>query len=282
MIVIDVEIKKAILGRGETPVPGIEYCGGWRDFENMGISCVCTHDIVTHRSRVFLAEDLVELAAYLHGKPTAGFNTKRFDLPLLRKHGVGIDFGPAADGMHYDMLEQIWLALGLNPDKFVPKTHGGWGLDAVCQATLGIAKTGNGALAPVWWQQGQRGQVIDYCLNDVWMEGQLLSHIIKHGWVTRKVTEAAAELRVKRPFDVGLPVVYTYADNTIGLLQSAGVKLRPSSGEGVTLGFAQERYGAGGYVPGPGKQPDNSPTSGTGGSLSPGDPFGPSGLGIIR
>lgn len=183
MIIVDVEIEKAIPSRNEAPVPGIEYCEGWRDFAGMGLSVVCTYDITTHLSRVFLKEDLSAFADYIRGKPTAGFNTKRFDLPLLREHGVAVDFGPSAQGMHYDILEAIWLSLDLDPDKFNYRTHGGWGLDAVCQATLGIAKTGHGALAPVWWQQGQRGKVIDYCLNDVWMEGQFLLHILRTGWV---------------------------------------------------------------------------------------------------
>lgn len=182
MIVVDVEIKKAILSRGEMPIPDIEYCDGWRSFDTMGISCVCTYETNTHLSRCFLEEDLGDLAVYLHGKPTAGFNTRRFDLPLLHEHGISIR-RDVEDNLHYDMLEMIWIALGLNPDKFYFKTHGGWSLDAVCRATLGISKTGNGALAPVWWQQGRRGKVIDYCLNDVWMEGQLLLHIIDGGLV---------------------------------------------------------------------------------------------------
>ena len=181
MIILDVEIKKAILGRNGTPIEGIEYCQGWRDFAGMGIACVCTYDITTHLSRVFLEEDLAELVAYLQDKPTAGFNTKRFDLPLLEANGVDRS---ALEDPHYDILEEIWLALGLNPDKFNPRTHGGWGLDAVCQATLGIAKTGHGALAPVWWQQGKRGKVIDYCLNDCHMEGSLLRHVLEAGIVT--------------------------------------------------------------------------------------------------
>ena len=196
MIIVDVEIKKAILGRGEEPIPGIEYCEGWRDFAGMGISCVCTYDIVTHLSRCFLEEDFAELVAYLDGKPTAGFNTRRFDLPLLGHHGVTCQ----NPGDHYDMLEMIWVALGLNPDKFNPRTHGGWSLDSVCQATLGIAKTGHGALAPVWWQQGKRGKVIDYCLNDVWMEGQLLQWII----AGNPVKNAAGHVvRVEPPARVG-------------------------------------------------------------------------------
>lgn len=208
MIVFDVEIEKAILGRNETPAAGIEYCNGWRDFKGMGISVVTTYDIQSHLTRVFLKEDLPELARYLDGKATAGFNTKRFDIPLLVEHGVGTANG-GFSGSHYDILEEIWLALGLNPDKFVPQTHGGWGLDAVCTATLGYSKTGHGALAPVWWQQGKRGKVIDYCLNDVWMEGQLLRHIIQYGWVMRN--GHLPTLQVKPPPGV----VYTYKADPI-------------------------------------------------------------------
>jgi hypothetical protein len=178
MIIVDVEIKKAILGRGEEPLPGVEYCDGWRDFISMGIACVCTFDLRTRLSRVFLEEDLQGLQAYLSQHATGGFNTRRFDNQLLAAHGVQV-----AD-LHYDMLEQIWVALGLNPDRFVPKTHGGWSLDAVAGNTLGQQKSGNGALAPVWWQQGQRGRVIDYCLRDVWLEAQLLSHIVNGSPVT--------------------------------------------------------------------------------------------------
>lgn len=209
MIVLDVEIKKAILGRGETPIEGIEYCKGWRDFEGMGIACVCTYDINTHLSRAFRFDEEDQKHAfenYISGEPTAGFNTRRFDNTLLHHHGVDVE---KIGGEHYDILEEIWIALGLNPDKFYPKTHGGWGLDAVCQATLGIAKTGHGALAPVWWQQGKQGKVIDYCLNDVWMEAQLLQWIIGNGWVTRdgkqKVAVKPPAIRVEEAHALSYP-----------------------------------------------------------------------------
>jgi hypothetical protein len=229
MIIVDVEIKKAICGRNEERLPDIEYCGGWRDFANMGISCVCTYDITTHLSRVFLEEDLGALAVYLWKKPTAGFNTKRFDNCLLHEHGVDID-----ESMHYDMLEQIWVALGLNPDKFNPHTHGGWGLDAVCGATLGIYKTGHGATAPVWWQQGRHGKVIDYCLNDVWMEGQLLRHILAGGLVAATRAGKLQSVRVWLPaFQPVRAAAVAPADNP---LQSAGVELTPATGDGASLG----------------------------------------------
>lgn len=180
MIVIDVEIKKAIPPRGsEEPQPDVEYCKGWRDFAGMGIACVCTFELPTGLSRTFLEEDLDELDAYLNGRATAGFNTRRFDLLLLAEHGV------KPSGFHYDILEQVWVAQGLDPDRFVPATHGGWSLDAICEATLHTKKSGNGAFAPIWWQQGKRGRVIDYCLRDVWLEASLLRHILEHRFVLR-------------------------------------------------------------------------------------------------
>ena len=177
MIIFDVEIKKGILGRNETPIPGIEYCGGWRDFENMGVACVCTFDTVSYLSRVFTSGRLDELEAYLATAPTGGFNTRRFDMPCLAAHGVKIPHE-----LHYDALEQIWLKLGLDADQF-SSLHAGWGLDAVMQETFGLAKTGHGAMAPVWWQQGHHSKVIDYCLNDVWLEAKLCLYMRNGGLV---------------------------------------------------------------------------------------------------
>ena len=172
MIILDVEIKKGILGRNDLPMDGIEYCEGWRDFAGMGVSVVCTFDLVSKITRVFLEEDLAELQLYLNGQPTGGFNTRRFDLPLLEHHGIKVDAA-----LHFDALEKIWIALGLDPDRFNVRTHGGWSLDNIMTATFGLAKSGHGAMAPVWWQQGRRGKVIDYCCRDVWLEARLIDHL---------------------------------------------------------------------------------------------------------
>ena len=173
MIVLDVEIKKGILGRNDEPLPGIEYCAGWRDFPGMGVSVVCAFDTLTNETRIFLEEDFEELKQYLRGQHTGGFNTRRFDLPLLAHHGVEVD-----QVLHFDALEKIWISLGLDPDRFNPRTHGGWSLDNIMTATFGLQKSGHGAMAPVWWQQGRRGKVIDYCARDVWLEAKLIAHLL--------------------------------------------------------------------------------------------------------
>lgn len=178
MIILDVEIEKGILMPHESPREGIEYCKGWRDFAGMGVSTACTLDLKSGLSRTFDKERLNELDDYLAGKETGGFNTKRFDIPLLKYHGVTrIDID-----QHYDALEKIWLKLKLDPDQF-DELHKGWGLDAVMRETFGLSKTGHGAMAPVWWQQGKHSKVIDYCLNDVWLEGKLIKHMLDGGIV---------------------------------------------------------------------------------------------------
>ena len=35
-------------------------------------------------------------------------------------------------------------------------------------------KTSKGTHAPIMWQRGDHGQVIDYCLNDVWLTKKLI------------------------------------------------------------------------------------------------------------
>ncbi len=189
MRVIDVEIKKAILGRNELPMPNIEYCGGWRDFANMGLAVVCGYDLDTGLSRCFHPEEpgaMMELQGYVADVPTAGFNTRGFDIPLLEANGIKIE-----PKLHFDALRAIWKTLGLDPDNYNHKTHGGWSLDNIMQNTFGMSKSGNGALAPVWWQQGRKGRTTDYCLRDVWLEGQLI-RAIREGKPIRKDNSGAA------------------------------------------------------------------------------------------
>lgn len=188
MKIVDVEIKKAILGRGELPMPNVEYCGGWRDYENMGIACVCTYDLNTRLSRCFHPDEpgqLQELQAELANVPTGGFNTRGFDINLLEANGVKIEIPT-----HFDALRAIWKTLGLDPDNYNHKTHGGWSLGNIMHHTFGVGKSGNGALAPVWWQQGKKARVTDYCLRDVWLEGMLIEGI-RRGKPIRKDNSGA-------------------------------------------------------------------------------------------
>lgn len=189
LLVYDCEIVRAIPDGKAEPLPGIQYCEGWRDFENMGISVICAYDYETDRYRVFLEDGFAEFGELLTQRTAVAFNGRAFDDKLVAAHGM-----PTGDT--YDLLVEIWAAAGLGPE-FRFATHSGYGLDAVCETNFGMRKTGNGALAPILWQQGKRGQVIDYCLQDVKMERTLLDLIRDRGEVVSPVTLDV--LHVRKP-----------------------------------------------------------------------------------
>ncbi len=162
MIILDGEIKNAI--PTEAPrVAGINYCEGWHDFKGMEVSVICAHLVRAGTTHVFLDDNLDDLA-YMIGKCqwVAGFNSIKFDEPLLEAcWGIKI---PGKKS--FDFKREIVKAAGLDP---MVRHHAGFSLERCCGANTGALKNGHGALAPIWWQQGKRGRVIDYCLGDVSM-----------------------------------------------------------------------------------------------------------------
>lgn len=183
-IIYDCEIIKAIPGK-DAAIPGIDYCAGWRDFDNMGISVIGCYDLHEKKARVFCQDNFDEFQALLDRTDLiVDFNGTKFDKPLLKANGIEFD-----DAKHWDILREIWRAEGNNPDIFDFDTHTGYGLQACCEANGIGSKTGNGALAPIDWQQGRIGTVIDYCLQDINLTQQLLKIIMSHGWILNPKTE---------------------------------------------------------------------------------------------
>lgn len=165
-LIYDCEIIKAIPPNGNEPLQdGIEYCSGWGDHANMGVSVIGAFDYDTDRYRVFCADNFHEFASLLSRSHLAvGFNNIGFDDKLLLGSGIiAFNDGPP----RYDILAETWVAAGLSPTWSRASTHGGYGLNAICKATFGEAKTGDGANAAIAWQRGQIGTVIDYCIQDI-------------------------------------------------------------------------------------------------------------------
>ena len=46
MLICDIEIVNAIPDRNKPNEPGIEYCAGWNDHANMGVSVIGAYDAV--------------------------------------------------------------------------------------------------------------------------------------------------------------------------------------------------------------------------------------------
>ena len=181
ILIFNCEIIKAIPPKDDADrISGIEYCEGWRDFENMGISVIGAYDYVEDRYRVFEQDNFSEFQKILKQRDViCGFNSIAFDVPLCRANGIDITINIAP---HYDILAEIWEGAGLGR-QFQYPSHVGFSLDACCKANFGTEKTGHEAFAPVDWQQGKYGKVVDYCLNDVRLTKQLLDQIMAHGFI---------------------------------------------------------------------------------------------------
>jgi hypothetical protein len=153
-IVYDVEIARGIPDGREAPDPALEYCAGWHDHAHMGIAVVCAYDLVEEQPRIFLEDNLAAFAALAGAREhVIGFNSQMFDDRVLEAHGIRVR-------TTYDVLQEL-RAVVRNP------RAPGRKLDDICRVNLGSQKSGSGALAPVLWQRGQRGAVVDYCMRDV-------------------------------------------------------------------------------------------------------------------
>lgn len=187
MLIYDIEIEKAIEGKNDGfRLEGIKYCDGWHDHKGMGVSCVCAYDYEQDRYRTFFKDNCAEfLAIALTHDILIGFNNIGFDNKVLLAQQW---FPMKVNGMpylwdqkSYDILLEIWIAAGLGP-KFVYPSHAGYGLDAVIKANAEIlgasfGKTGHGAVAPIDFQSGNYGRLVDYCLSDVWLTKKLFDLI---------------------------------------------------------------------------------------------------------
>jgi hypothetical protein len=169
-LVYDLEILRAIPDSKNLPMQGIEYCDGWGDHANMGISVIGAYDNKENRFRTFCKDNFSEFQELLSTRfPLITFNGINFDDRVLTANGFQVP-----EGKSLDLLQEIWKAAGLGPTFEYP-SHAGYSLNAVCRANNLPVKTSNGVKAPIDWQQGKIGTVIDYCLNDVKITHALFS-----------------------------------------------------------------------------------------------------------
>lgn len=188
MIIYDIEIKNGIAPNDPSQhVEGIKYCDGWTDYAAMGVAVVGVYDYCADNYRTFGEHDIADFQNLVNAHDIAvGFNNLRFDNNVLRANNVVI-----TPQKSYDILVEIYSALG--------SYQKGCRLDDVVKANFSNArKTGNGADAPVWWQQGFYTKVIDYCLNDVRLTKMILDRILRYGDINNPIYPSEI-LRMKRP-----------------------------------------------------------------------------------
>lgn len=181
IVVYDLEIKKTI-----------DQCTkGWNSHDEMGISVGCAFDYRSMRYRVFMDDNIMELVDRMNETDTliVAFNHIGFDNKLLRASKFPLK--PDNELDNYDML--LESRKGANSIGFVK----GFKLDDHLRVMKLPMKTAGGELAPIWWQEGKIGQLVDYCLNDVTQERTLFEYIIENGVL-------ACEYQ-RQPYKVELP-----------------------------------------------------------------------------
>lgn len=176
-LVYDLEIRKAILQENQMPLPNIEYCNGWGDFENMGISVLGMYVSWEDRYLVWFKNCKEYLTYFRDATYLVGFNNVKFDNKVLK---VEWNF-PWMDSDCFDILRESWSACGFDPDR--PEGGKGFTLNNFSENNLGESKRGHGAQAPVLWQQGKWGEVINYCLDDVAKTKKLFERILRDGYL---------------------------------------------------------------------------------------------------
>lgn len=168
IVVFDLEIRKTI-----------EQCSrGWASHDEMGISVGCAYDYRECRFRVFMDDNIAELIERLNhpGTLVVAFNHIDFDNKVLRATPGLPPLKSDTDLRNYDMLKVSRQAAGVGMGR-TP----GFKLDDHLRAMGLPMKTANGAEAPIWWQAGKVGTVVDYCLNDVAVEKMLFEQFYVHG-----------------------------------------------------------------------------------------------------
>jgi DEAD/DEAH box helicase domain-containing protein len=184
IIVFDIETKNAF---GDV--------GGRDNLSNLGISVVGAFDYRTHEFDIFEEAELSKFADRLAKIPMlVGFNSKRFDLPILQNY---IPF--SLKGLpHLDIMEEIVKAVGHRVS-----------LDSVAKATLGTKKSGSGLDAIRYFKEGRMDELKRYCLDDVKITKDVFEYGAKNGELffeskfgqTKSVVKVGWE--IKNPKDSG-------------------------------------------------------------------------------
>lgn len=195
ILIYDCEIIKAIMPdyKNEQPIEGIEYCKGWDDHENMGISVIGTYNNWAKEQVAFVNHanipDNLQQNTWVSLQyfqqlldecdVLVGFNNQHFDDNLIKANGFIIPDRV----VNYDILVEMWRAVGIEPP-FVYPTHAGYSLKQTCEANGLPPKTGDGGNAAIQWQKGKYQKVIDYCLNDIKITTELFRKVVNNdGWI---------------------------------------------------------------------------------------------------
>lgn len=167
IIWLDCETKRPVIPKNGQPEFGVEYADNWTDYKGMGISCCCvqTSEGMAH---VYDDSDLSDLQMLInYSEKIVTFNGEGFDFPLLETFGMIIPRATSVD----------LLAL------YKARTGKRAKLQDLARRNLNVGKTGDGAFAPILYQEGKTVELVNYCFNDVGLTYRLWKKIKTQGFL---------------------------------------------------------------------------------------------------
>lgn len=132
----------------------------------LDMSVCCIYDYETNKYSSYTKETLSELWPIMEKADLLiGFNSDHFDIPILNKYYSG----DLTKIKSLDLLKEVKNSLGRRIK-----------LDTIAEATLGQNKSGHGLEAVVWWRNGEKQKVIDYCIEDVRITKEIYEYALKN------------------------------------------------------------------------------------------------------
>lgn len=161
ILIYDCEIIKCIPDRNGYQKPGLEYCTGWNDHKNMGISLIGAWLSWDNSIRIYPQSAFDKFQQIVNEADLiVGFNSISFDDKLCKANGIEIK-------TDYDLLSEVWAAAGMPRQYTYGVTCAGYKLENLAQANLKRGKSGSGELAPELWQRGKQWEVAKYLTDDI-------------------------------------------------------------------------------------------------------------------
>lgn len=155
---------------------------GHIDVNEQELTVVGIHDSETGEYTSYFKEQLPQLWPILErADMLIGFNSDTFDIPLLNRYYPG-------DLSHIrslDLMSEVVKVLGRRIR-----------LQSLAEATLGKGKKGDGLLAGVWWREGKRDKVAEYCVEDVRITRELYDYAMKNGVLKYKDLRTIRDIRL--------------------------------------------------------------------------------------
>lgn len=188
--VYDVEIAN--------PIETIE--GKWGNFEGMGFASAVVYSYDKDRYYFFLhLKGLTKLTEFLHKNRVITFNGIRFDSKIMLGKNRKIFSNKKLAGLfvagkgtiweEYDIFVQCLKSVfKLKNDIIAYKriSPGGLALNNIAKATINMEKSGNGANAPILYQQKKYDDLLSYNLQDVRLTRKLYDFIAENRFIYNK------------------------------------------------------------------------------------------------